>query len=141
MADLFKDIVPSILTTKKDILDNERDYNTYIVNRALSYHMDCVLYANEMNRLPNIESKLQYHYLLNTVRGYKRKYTAWTKKETFSDVEFVSEYFGFSKAKAKEALNVLSSQQISEIKMKVDKGGVSNVDSRGHGRGNARRKG
>lgn len=141
MSDLFKDIVPSILVSKKDILENEKDYNAFIVNRALSYHMDCVLYANEMNRLPNIDSKLQYHYLLNIVRGYKRRYTPWSKVEKSEDLETVQEYFGFSKAKAREALNILSPQQINEIKMKVDKGGVSNVDNRGHGRDNARRKG
>ena len=52
MADLFKDIIPSILQNKKNVLENEKDYNAYIINKALSFHYDCVMQANEMNRFP-----------------------------------------------------------------------------------------
>jgi len=47
--DLFKDIIPSILQTKKCVINDEidqKDYVPFVVNRALSYHMDCILYAN-----------------------------------------------------------------------------------------------
>lgn len=124
MADLFKEIVPSILQTKKDILEDEKDYNAFIVNRALSYHIDCILYANQMNLYPNIESKLQYHFFLNTIRPMKRKFQAWQKKDNIKDLEVVKEYFGYSNEKAKSALKILSEKDISYIKEKLEKGGV-----------------
>jgi len=124
MADLFKEIVPSILQTKKDVLEDEKDYNAFIVNRALSYHIDCILYANQMNLYPSIDSKLQYHFFLNTIRPMKRKFQAWQKKDNIKDLEVVKEYFGYSNEKAKSALKILSEKDISYIKEKLEKGGV-----------------
>jgi len=125
MADLFKDIVPSILQTKKDVLDNEKDYVPFVVNRALSYHMDCILYANQMNMNHGLPQKLQYQYLLNTVRPIKRKFEKWQKATAIRDIECVKEYFGYSNEKAKEALRILSDEQIALIKEKLEKGGVN----------------
>lgn len=124
MADLFKEIIPSILQTKKDVLDNEKDYKPFLVNRALSYHMDCILYANMMNLNPQLDGKLQYQYFLNTVRSMKRKFQPWQKQEAIKDLECVKEFFGYSDEKAKEALRILSDEDITYIKEKTDKGGV-----------------
>lgn len=87
MADLFKDIVPSILQTKKDVLDNEKDYAAFVVNRSLSYHMDCILYANQMNINHGLPKKLQYQYLLQSVRPIKRKFEKWQKATNIKDIE------------------------------------------------------
>jgi len=125
MADLFKDIIPSILQTKKDVLETEKDYVPFVVNRALSYHMDCILYANQMNMNHGLPQKLQYQYLLNTVRPIKRKFEKWQKATAIRDIECVKEYFGYSNEKAKEALRILSDEQIALIKEKLEKGGVN----------------
>jgi hypothetical protein len=130
MADLFKEIVPSILQTKKDYLQTEQDEKAYQsdafrVNRALSYHKDCVLYANEMNMNPHLDGKLQYHYYLNTIRSMKRKFQPWQKVEKNSDLDAVKEYFGFSNEKAKQALRILHDDQITYIKNITNKGGVT----------------
>lgn len=124
MADLFKDIIPSILQTKKAVLETEKDYVPFLVNRALSYHMDCILYANQMNMNHGIAPKLQYQYLLNTVRPMKRKFEKWQKASVVKDLDCVKEYFGYSNEKAKEALRILSNEQITLIKEKLEKGGV-----------------
>ena len=124
MADLFKDIVPSILQTKKDVLEDEKDYNAFIVNRALSYHIDCILYANQMNMNSKLDNKLQYHYFLNTIRSMKRKFQPWQKPEKEEDLNVVKEYFGYSNEKAKSALRLLTKEQLSSIKEKLEKGGV-----------------
>jgi uncharacterized lipoprotein YehR (DUF1307 family) len=128
MSDLFKEIVPSILQTKKRCIeteDDEKDYNAYVVNRALSYHLDCVPYANEINMLHFLDKKLQYDYLLNSIRPMKRKFQPWQKAESVKDLECVKEYFGYSDAKAKEALSILTKDQLSHIRKITDKGGVS----------------
>jgi len=128
MPDLFKEIVPSILQTKKSVFQDEYDYKDYkpfIVNRALSYHMDCVLFVNEINIHCGADPDMQYQYLLNTIRPMKRKFQPWQKSEVDKNIESVKLYFGFSNAKAKEALRILNDEQIAEIKAKTNKGGVN----------------
>jgi hypothetical protein len=127
MTDLFKDIIPSILQTKKIVItqENERDYVPFITNRAISFHMDCIMQANEMNKQSSLDSLLQYHYLLNTVRGYKRPFQKWQKREIVEDLEAVKEYFGYSNEKAKEAISILSDKQIEQIKKNLNKGGLN----------------
>ena len=126
MPDLFKEIVPSILQTKKSVINDDidqKDYAPFLVNRALSYHMDCVLYANEMNIHNQLDKDMQYQYLLNTIRPMKRKFQSWQKAEVDNNIECVKEFFGYSNQKAKEALRILSDEQIAEIKAKTNKGG------------------
>lgn len=130
MADLFKDIVPSILQTKKDVLDTEDDYVPYVVNRSLSYHMDCILYANQMNMHSGLSKKLQYHYLLHTVRPMKRKFEKWQKATTIQDITYVKEYFGYSNEKAKDAMRILSNEDLQLIKNKLDRGGVKSQNTK-----------
>lgn len=137
MADLFREIIPSILKDKKNVLENEKDYNPYIVNRALSYHYDCILVANQMNTMPHLDRAMQYHYYLNSVRSVHRPYQKWQKKEISEAQELVKEYYKYSNEKAKEALRVLSDDQIDMIKQKLQKGGL-NAKSRKPTGGKAR---
>jgi lipopolysaccharide assembly outer membrane protein LptD (OstA) len=127
MIDLFKDIIPSILQTKKVVVtaENERDYVPFVANRALSFHHDVVMFTNQMNLVPNADPLLQYHYLLNTVRAYRRPFQKWQKRETVENLEAVKEYFGYSNEKAKDALSILSDAQIEEIKKNLNKGGLN----------------
>lgn len=119
MADLFKDIVPSILQTKKHILEDEKDYNPFIVNKALSYHMDCVTYANQMNLNFGLDKKPQYDYLINIVRASKRNFAKWEKPIQEENLQSIKLFFGYSDAKAEEALKVLTDEQIDIIKEKT----------------------
>jgi hypothetical protein len=132
MTDLFKETIPSILKTKKAVIssENEGDYVPFVVNKALSFHRDCALFANEMNKLPNTDRLLQYHYLLNRIRGYNRPYQKWYKKETIEDLDLVKEYYNYSTEKAKDALLVLSEDHLNEIKKKLYKGGLDDKSRR-----------
>ena len=131
MADVFKEIIPSILQTKVNYLRDDidvKEYQPFLVNRALSYHLDCVLYVNEVNLYHELDKDMQYHYLLNTIRPVKRKFQPWQKSNTDKNLECIKEYFGYSNQKAKEALLLLSDEQIAEIKRKTNKGGVKGYD-------------
>lgn len=128
MADLFKDIVHSILVSGDDRLDSESSYVPYVVNRALSFHYDCALQANQMNISHQLDNKLQYDYLRSTVRKYRRKFQPWQKAEKNRDLELVKEYYNFSNEKAREALKLLSKQQIAEISDMLNKGGSMTPD-------------
>lgn len=123
MTDLFKEIIPSILQTKKNVLTQESDYVPFVVNRALSFHYDCILQANEMNRYPNTSKRMQYDYLMSSVRGYKRRYQPWMKRESDSNIELIKEYYGYSYAKAKEVLHLFTEEQLQRISEMLDKGG------------------
>lgn len=103
---------------------SENAYNSFMVNRGLSYFSDTVLLANEMNRLHHVDKPLQYSFLINTVRKNKR-FSKWIKPQETEDLMIVKEYYGYSNEKARSALSILSAQQISELKSKIDKGGKS----------------
>ena len=126
MPDLFKEILPSILQNKKDVFENidYSDYNPFIVNRGLSYHSDCIPFVAEMSLLPHLDKDMQYRYLLNSIRPMKRTFKKWQKLEADKNLEFVKSYFGYSNQKAKEALRILTDEQIEEIRRKTEKGGV-----------------
>lgn len=127
MPDLFKEIIPSILQTKKSVINDDvdaKDYVPFVVNRALSYHVDCIPYVNELNLRPDIDKDMQYSYLLNSVRSMKRGFEPWQKSSAIKDIECVKQYFGYSNQKAKEALRILNDEQIAEIRRKIDKGGM-----------------
>jgi hypothetical protein len=119
------DYLNAINMTKKDIMVDdiaEKGYNSYMINRGLSYFHDTVLIANEMNRYHQIDNRLQFSFLINIIRRRKR-FSKWLKPETVSDVEVVKEYYGYSNDKARQALTLLTSDQINELKKKVYKGG------------------
>ena len=102
---------------------NESEYEPFIVNRALAYYQDCILYVNEMNRRFELEVRLQYHYLLNTIRKRKR-FAKWIKPVKIDDLKIVMEYYQISRPKAEEYLHILSDREIEYLRKKMNKGGV-----------------
>jgi len=116
------DYLNSINSTKKDIMEQESTYNPYMINRGLSYFNDTVLYANEMNRYHHLDNKLQYHFLINSIRPRKR-FSKWLKKSDPDSVDVVKEYYGYSNEKARQVLSLLSADQINELKQRLYKGG------------------
>jgi len=119
------DYLNSINLTKQDIMVDdicEKAYNSFMVNRGLSYFADTVIIANEMNRHHQADNKLQYQFLINMIRKRKR-FSKWAKAQKESDIDAVKEYYGYSNEKARQALTLLSPDQITIIKNKVSKGG------------------
>ena len=119
------DFLKSINDTKKNIMElpeHEKMYVPFVTNRSLSYFPDTVLLANEMNRYHHIDSKLQYQFLINIVRKRKR-FSKWVKPEIENDIESVKEYYGYSNDKARQVLRLLSSEQLTIIRDKVNKAG------------------
>ena len=136
---LFKDIIPSILITKKDVLEGDGgDYVPFVVNKALSFHYDCILITNEMNKNPHLDKMSQYQFHLNKVRAWKRPFQKWQKLLKDDDLELVKEFYSFSNDKAKAALRVLTKDQLEEIRTKMNKGGFHGKSGRIN-RGGAKR--
>ena len=111
--------------TKKNVMVDdlaEKQYNAFMINRSLSYFNDTVLMANEMNINHHLDNRLQFDFLINIVRK-KKRFSKWIKPETVGEVEVVKDYYGYSNEKARQALTLLTSEQIDELKKKVYKGG------------------
>tara|TARA_B100000131_G_scaffold141231_1_gene137433 strand:- start:558 stop:938 length:381 start_codon:yes stop_codon:yes gene_type:complete len=123
----LKDYLNSINNTKHNFMDedplNEKSYPAYIINKCMSHHIDTIMHANEMNRCPNLPAKLQYDFFINTVRPRKR-FSPWEKKDTVENLDLVKKYYGYSVEKARQALSLLSPQQIDYIKQKLNTGGT-----------------
>ena len=100
----------------------EKNYTPYVINKCMSHHMDTVIFANEMNRYPNLDKRLQYDFYINTVRP-KRRFSPWGKKQTVKDLDLVKKYYGYSNEKAIQALRILTPDQLNYIKEKLNKGG------------------
>jgi hypothetical protein len=119
------DFLNSINSTKVNLLDkdpeNINQYNSFLVNRSLSYFPDTVLISNEMNRLHHLDARLQYDFLINIVRK-KKRFSKWDKAQS-TDIECIKEYYGYSDSKAKQIIGLLTSAQLQELKNKVNKGG------------------
>ena len=119
------DYLNAINYTKKDIMVDdivEKQYNPFMVNRGLSYFQDTVLMANEMNQYAYMDNRLQFDFLINIVRKRKR-FSKWNKPEVATDLDVIKEYYGYSNEKARMVHNLLTDNQITELRRKVFKGG------------------
>ena len=92
------------------------------MNKALSQHLDSVLYANEMNKYYSLDKKMQYDFLINSLKPRKR-FSPWIKRDTLENLDLVKEYYGYSHNKAITALRILTKSQLDEIKLLLYKGG------------------
>ena len=122
------DYVNDINFKKKNLMretDNDKlaesGYVPYLTNRSLSYFPDTLFHAQNMNVNNNLDNLLQYEYLLNIVRP-KKRFAKWVKPEDNDDLEIIKMYFGYSNKKAEQALKILSSDVIREIRYKITRG-------------------
>jgi len=122
----LKDWLNSINFTKENLIEDPssvKDYPPYIVNRCLSGHLDCVLFANEMNKYSFLDKDMQYSFYLNTLRK-KKRFSPWLRKDKVTDLEIIKQYYGYSNEKASNALKILTPEQIKFIKQRLDTGGM-----------------
>ena len=126
----LKDYLNAINHTKEPLMDGEdeqweKKYPPYIVNKCVAPFPDTIQLVNEINQLHHLDKKLQFDFLINSLRPRKR-FTPWVKAKKLENLEYVKEYYGYSNHKAKSALEILSEEQISAIKIKLNKGGRNN---------------
>ena len=122
------DYLNAINYTKEPLLDTddesvEKGYTPFVVNRCLSYFIDTVLYANEMNRRPETDKKMQFDYLQRSIRKNKR-YSKWLKQESVENLDIIKQYYGYSDTKAKEVMDILTSNDIEYMRNQLNTGGV-----------------
>ena len=123
----LKEYLKSINSTKENLIDKddplyEKKYPAFIINKCLAPFNDTIMLVNEMNINNHLDSKLQYDFLLNSLRKQNR-FATWMKASKSKNLEYVKEYFGYNDEKARSALNILNDEQIAYIKNKLNKGG------------------
>ena len=123
----LKDYLNSINLSKENLMDGddpewEKKYSPYIINKCLAPFNDTIMLVNEMNMRHHLDKKLQYDFLLNSIRS-KKRYAPWVKASKLKDLEYVKEYYGYTDEKAKTALSILNESQIKAIKDSLNKGG------------------
>ena len=123
----LKDYLNSINVTKENLMDSddpmwEKKYVPFIINKCMAPFNDTIMLVNELNMRHHLDKKLQYDFLLNSVRS-KKRYAPWVKASKLKDLECVKEYYGYSNEKAKTALSILSNEQITAIRDSLNKGG------------------
>ena len=126
----LKDYLNAINHTKERLMDTEdeeweKKYPPFIVNKCLAPFQDTILLVNEINQYPHQDKKLQFDFLINSLRPRKR-FTPWVKAKKLDDIEYVKEFYGYNNEKAKVALTILNDDQIATIKQKLNKGGKQN---------------
>ncbi len=123
----LKDWLNSINQTKENLMEEDplakKEYAPYIINRCLSGHVDCILFANEMNIHHNLDKDMQYSFFINTLRKRKR-FSPLLRKDKVKDLECVKQYYGYSNEKASQALNILNKTQLNFIKQRLEIGGT-----------------
>ena len=123
----LKDYLKAINQTKEPLLDTEdeqweKKYPSFIINKCIAPFPDTVMLVNEINQLHHLDKKLQFDFLINSLRPRKR-FTPWMKAKKLKNLEYVKEYYGYNNEKARYALDILNDEQISSIKTKLNKGG------------------
>lgn len=123
--DLFT-FVNDISFSKQGLFNEETQdkYEPYMINKAFSLSVDCVLYVNELNLYYDLPKVMQHDYLINSIRSRKR-FEKWPKPEKNADLLAIKEYYKYSDSKARSALSILDKKQIDIIKEKLEKGGIT----------------
>jgi len=122
------DFVKSVSYDKKDIMVDaveENAYAPFLINKSLSYHQDSLFMTNEMNNRSHLDNRLQYVFLLNTLRK-RQRFSKWEKPYLSKKIETIKSYYKISTLKAKEYMQVLSDKQVRELKNRMKTGGHDN---------------
>lgn len=120
------DFVKDISQYKKGILDDDTQkyYKPFVVNKYLSMDATTILYAAEVNQRPYMPKDMQYDYYMNAI-DKRSRFFKYVKETNDDNLSIVKEYFGYGKKKAKEALSILTDDDIEYMKKRLSKGGHS----------------
>ena len=119
------DLVNSIMHKKDpDVFNDETEhlYTPFVVSRAMSQHMDCILWAQELNERPGMPKQMHFDFLFHGIRQ-KKRWAKWAKAKKLKWFPIVQEYFQYNRGRALEALEILTLEDLEEIKREVDHGG------------------
>ena len=118
------DFIKDISQNKKGIMNEETQkyYKPFMINKYLSMDVTTILYAAEINQRPYMPKEMQYDYYMSAI-DKRNRFFKYVKETSDENLAVVREYFGYGKKKAKEALSILSDDDIEYMKRRLNKGG------------------
>lgn len=97
-------------------------YEPYMINRVMSNTSDTILFANEMNRFWQMPKQWQFDFYYFGLPK-KKRFGKWNKNtDDVQALSLIEEYFGYSRSKAKDVLELLR-PHLPEIAEELKKGG------------------
>ena len=58
----------------------KKKYPAFIINKCVAPFQDTIFLVNEMNMNHHMDKKLQFDFLINSLRTTKKRYTPWLKR-------------------------------------------------------------
>ena len=108
--------------TENDTLA-EKEYKPWVVNKALSYFVDTILVANDMNIHHSLDKRPQYEYFINVIRRNKR-WAKWVKDVESDDLDLVVKAYNCNPTVGREYLKLLTKDQLDHIRSTMVQGGT-----------------
>lgn len=128
------DILNSINLTKDvDLIDeyNKTDYVPFLINRGMSFYPETILHANFLNSNSHLDRILQYKYFLYSVKK-KKRFSKWlSNSKTPEKILIISKFYGISINKAKEIKDMITSEDLDNMKKYLDTGGTKRSPRKG----------
>ncbi len=122
----LKDWLNTINMSKENLIDEDPDlagkYPAFIINKCLSGQTDSLMFANEMNKYHFLDKDIQYNFYINILRK-KKRFSPWLRKDKITNLEYVKQYYGYSNEKASQVMKILTPDQITYIKQRLETGG------------------
>lgn len=115
------DFVKDLSKNKTNLLSQDPDLekefksSAFLVNRAFSYYIDTILWANEINSRPNIDPKMAHDFYFYGLPS-KSRFSKWSKEIVDDDLQLLIDHYNYSKVRAIEALNLLTDSDLEQIR-------------------------
>ena len=121
--DIVKNIQSSSELLSKEVV--EEFTNPYIMNRAMTFNTDTLFFSDEASMFQNVPSYAHYLFYFYSIEKKKYRPGRWEKKTDPSEnLDAIKEAYNVSTERALEYLDILTEEQIEEIKTKQSKGGM-----------------
>lgn len=117
------DFIKSITQSKKSLYEDpeifNKEYASFIVNRGLANDASLCLFANEMNKYPSLDKKLQYDFLLTAIHK-TNSFVKWIKKEAeeadiLDVINIIMQTYQTSTEKSYEIYKLLTEDKIEYL--------------------------
>jgi hypothetical protein len=112
------DYVNDVSSTKVNMFKNHEDagagYNPWLVNRSLSYSVDSVLFAQEMNEHAHLPAEMQHRFYLESLPA-RRRFARFEKSNLGAEVEALGKWYGINKRKAVAVHRAIGSSAVADI--------------------------
>lgn len=96
----------------------EEGYNQFLINRALSLHLDTLAIVNEINMYGQLTDQMHFDYLAHMVDP-RQRWAKWPKPKDHGSAKIVSEYYGLSISKAYDIVPLFDEETLNKMESQL----------------------